>query len=164
MAASLTNYSDPDKVPYELCERIADVLRNPYYRAAQFVTLFESIAALTCIIYAFTRYRKVITLHPNIILLLYTLYTLCFIHAVVYSISKIYQLYISFFVANPCHMFLPKVFYIVTFNILVFGNSGIRNAQIAMVIERSVATVLVNSYEKRCRALGVALIAVVVRF
>ncbi|VDM73379.1 unnamed protein product, partial [Strongylus vulgaris] len=140
---------------------IAAVLRTPFYRAAQIVTLSESIAAIICVVYAFAAYRKMFSLHLNIALLLYLLYISCFIHAVVYSISKIYQLYISFFTSNPCHMFLPRTFYIISHNVIVFGNTGVFNTLAAMVIERCVATVLVDTYERRFHALGFVLCSVV---
>ncbi|KAL6737431.1 hypothetical protein Aduo_011074 [Ancylostoma duodenale] len=162
MAAALSNYSDPDSVPHDICDRIAEVLRNPFYRGAQFINCIESIGAVACIVYACCRCRKKLSLHPNIEILLCTLYVSCLLHATFYCVAKVYQLSISFFTSNQCHMFLPRNFYIITHVFIVFGNCGIRNTQTAMIIERCVATALVDTYEKRCRTLGVMLTSVVI--
>ncbi|CAJ0603158.1 unnamed protein product [Cylicocyclus nassatus] len=103
---------------------------------------------------------KLLRVHSNIALLLYLLHILCLIHAINYIISKIYQLYLSFFATNPCHMFLPRNFYLLTHNLIVFCTNGLFNTLVAMVIERCVAAALVDIYEKRFRTLGILLTAI----
>ncbi|PIO54934.1 hypothetical protein TELCIR_23691, partial [Teladorsagia circumcincta] len=72
------------------------------------------------------------------------------------SLLLIYQLQLSFFTANPCHLFLPQAFYIITHTLISYSN----HMQVVMVVERIVATVWVDTYEKQCRALGAVLLAI----
>ncbi|VDK80366.1 unnamed protein product [Cylicostephanus goldi] len=54
-------------------------------------------------------------------------------------------------------MFLPRTFYLFTHNLIAFCTNGLFNTLVAMVIERCVATALVDIYEKRFRTLGILL-------
>lgn len=156
MAVALANYTDPDNVPKEICEKLANTLRDPFYRGAQLVNLFESLAAVVLITVVIAGYGRKLVTHPNIKVLLGILYLACFLHAVVYSVSKIYQLRLSFFAIDPCHMFLPRWFYILTHTLIVFANCCMQNVQIVLIVERCVATVSVDTYETHSRALGAA--------
>ncbi|KAK6014936.1 hypothetical protein OSTOST_19670, partial [Ostertagia ostertagi] len=70
----------------------------------------------------------------------------------------VYQLQLSFFTENPCHLFLPRAFYIITHTLIAYSNVCLQNIQVVMVVERIVATVWVDTYEKQCRALGAVLV------
>lgn len=121
------------------------------------MNLFESLAAVVLITVVIAGYGRKLVTHPNIKVLLGILYLACFLHAVVYSVSKIYQLRLSFFAIDPCHMFLPRWFYILTHTLIVFANCCMQNVQIVLIVERCVATVSVDTYETHSRALGAAL-------
>ncbi|KAK5966761.1 Integral membrane protein Srb [Trichostrongylus colubriformis] len=158
MAAAVANCSDPDSVPKETCFQIAEILRNPLYRTAQIVNLVESVAAFLLIVFCLCRYRRKITIHQNIEILLATLFLACLCHAAVYSVSKVYQLTLSFFVEDPCHLFLPRPFYIVTHTLIASSNLCTQIIQVMMIIERIVATVRVDTYETQCPLLGAMLV------
>ncbi|PIO73133.1 MOSC beta barrel domain protein [Teladorsagia circumcincta] len=156
MAAAVENYSDPDTVPIEMCLKVASILRNPLYRAFQIINLLESVAAVILIVFVVSRHRRKLPIHKNIEILLTTLFLACLCHAVTYTVAKIYQLQLSFFTENPCHLFLPQAFYIITHTLISYSN----HMQVVMVVERIVATVWVDTYEKQCRALGAVLLII----
>uniref|UniRef100_A0A158PBV4 7TM_GPCR_Srx domain-containing protein n=1 Tax=Angiostrongylus cantonensis TaxID=6313 RepID=A0A158PBV4_ANGCA len=75
---------------------------------------------------------------------------------------QLHYLLKPFLFTDPCHIFLSKFLYASSHVIMVFIVLSTQFFQIAILIERCVATVLVHDYESKYERIGPSLIAAVI--